>query len=281
MRIINTNEVLTSMIPNVVTTVEGEKPLIDKIDRWLTDAEDWVTATFTGEDVMEAIANDPSSLVWEHVAQLVVTEALRNAIPSLDVVLTPNGFGIVSNNNVAPASRERIDRLIQQMAQQRDHFINMLLADLPAIDAWHNSKQYDWFAASLLQSPKACVTAVLDRAREGQQWDQFLQLRSRAVTIEDALAERWISRAVMTQLRTELLKAEPDADVLEVAVKVRACVFYELRGNTRNHWDLDRITDYIRKNPSLFPDWATSETAKLFDNPPVFRNKKNSSGYFF
>lgn len=36
----------------------------------------------------------------------IVREVLigeTDAIPSLDLVLTPNGFGIVSNSNVAPA----------------------------------------------------------------------------------------------------------------------------------------------------------------------------------
>lgn len=280
MRIIKTNETLTALIPNVVTTVEGEKPLIDKIDRWLTDAEDWVMVTFTGATVMEEIADDPASMVWEHLAQLVVTEALRNSIPSLDVVLTPNGFGIVSNNNVAPASKDRIDRLISQMAAQRDHFINMLLSDLRQMELWLNSEQCAWFASSLLQSPKACVTAVMDRTRDGQQWDQFLQIRSRAVTIEDAIAERWISYPVMEQLRTELMIVN-NATVHQVALKVRACVFNELRGNSRNHWDLDRIVNYIRNNADIFPTWATSDTARLYNNPPVFRNKKDSPGYFF
>lgn len=282
MRIITTNETLTALIPNVVTTVEGEKPLIDKIDPWLTAAEDWVMETFTGHDEMEAIADDPASTVWEHMAMLTVTEALRRAIPSLDVVLTPNGFGVVSNTNVAPASKDRIERLVNQMAAQRDHFINMLLNDLCRSTAWTESQQYAWFASSLIQFPKVCVGAVYDRIREGQQWDQFLQLRERAITIEDAIAEKWISYDVMTQLRTEMLAiGNPNTEVFQVARKVRACVYNELRGNPRNHWDLDRIVNYIRIHPDLFPAWEGSDTAKLYNNPPVFKNKKNSSGYFF
>ena len=280
MRIITTNETLTALIPNVVATVEGEKPLIDKIDPWLTAAEDWVMETFTGHDEMEAIAEDPASSVWEHMAQLTVTEALRRAIPSLDIVRTPNGFGIVSNQNVAPASKDRVERLIGQMASQRDHFINMLLADLRTRSSWRDSAQFRWFTASLIQAPKACVTAVYDRWHEGQQWDQFLQIRERAITIEDAIAEKWISYDVMAILRVELATVN-NATIHQVALKVRACVLNELRGNARNHWDLDRIVNFIRKNADIFPEWAASDTAKLYDNPPVFKNKKNSSGYFF
>lgn len=280
MKIITNNEIVMSMVPNVMTTVEGEQPLFEKLFLQLEQSEVWVRDTITGQQVLDEIADDPSSEGWRHLASLIVCDALRRAIPSLDVILTPNGFGIVSNTNVAPASKERIERLVNQMAAQRDHFINMLLAGLRTRSSWHDSAQFRWFTASLLQSPKACVTAVYDRQREGQQWDQFLQLRSRAVTIEDAIAEKWISYEVMAQLRYELAVVN-NATVHQVALKVRACVFNELRGNSRNHWDLDRIVNYIRKNADIFPDWATSDTAKLYNEPTVFRNKKNSSGYFF
>lgn len=269
-----------SMVPNVVTTVEGEKPLFEKLFLNLEQSEAWARDTITGQQVLDEIADEPASDGWRYLASLIVADALRRAIPSLDIVLTPNGFGIVSNSNVAPASKERIERLINQMAGHRDHFINMLLADLRTRTSWRNSTQFRWFTASLIQEPKTCVLSVMDRNREGQQWDQFLQLRERAITIEDAIAERWISPEVMQQLREVLITGE-NATVFQVALKVRSCVLYELRGNNRNHWNLDRIVNYIRNNGDLFPLWPTSDTAKLYLQPTVFKNKKNSSGYFF
>lgn len=280
MRIIINNEIVMSMVPNVVTTVEGEKPLFEKLYLQLEQSEAWARDTFTGDQVLNEIADNPSSDGWKYIASLIVCDALHRAIPSLDVVLTPNGFGIVSNTNVAPASKERIERLINLMAAQRDHFINMLLADLKTRSSWRDSDQFRWFTASLIQAPKACVAAVFDQPREGQQWDQFLQLRGRAITIEDAISERWISYDVMATLRVELASVN-NATIHQVALKVRACVLNELRGQQRNHWELDRIVNFIRKNADIFPDWAASDTAKLYDNPPVFKNKKNSSGYFF
>lgn len=280
MKVVTSNDTLMAMIPNVVVTVEGEKPLFEKLSHQLELSESWARDTFTGAEVLDAIADERSSDTWRYLASLIVADALRRAIPSLDIVLTPNGFGIVSNSNVAPASKERIERLIQQMAAQRDNFINMLLLDLFKREDWRGTERFGWFAMSLLQEPKTCVLSVMDRNREGQQWDQFLQLRERAITIEDAIAERWISPEVMQQLREVLITGE-NATVFQVALKVRSCVLYELRGNNRNHWNLDRIVNYIRNNGDLFPLWPTSETAKLYLQPTVFKNKKNSSGYFF
>lgn len=280
MKIVTSNEILMAMVPNVVTTVEGEKPLFEKVALQLELSEAWARESFTGQTVLDEIADEPSSDGWKYLASMIVCDALRRAIPSLDIVLTPNGFGIVSNSNVAPASKERIERLITQMASQRDHFINMLLADLRTRESWRDSDTFKWFTASLIQAPENCVVAVYDRVRDGQQWDRFLQLRERAITIEDAIAEKWISYPVMMQLRMELASVN-NATVHQVALKVRACVLSELYGNARNHWVLDRIVNYIRKNADIFPDWATSDTAKLYNDPTVFRNKKDSSGYYF
>lgn len=282
MKIVTSNEILMAMVPNVVTTVEGEQTLFKKISPELQAAEDWVARTFTGDDILDDIAADTTGTLWQRVAGIIVEDALHRAIPSLDLVLTPNGFGIVSNQNLAPASKDRVERLITKLVAQRDSYINLLIDDLRMLAEWQDTEQYQWFASSLVSWPKACVNTVVDRPREGQQWDQFLQLRERAILIEDAIAEKWISYDVMTQLRTEMLAiGNSHTEVFQVARKVRACVYNELRGNSRNHWDLDRIVNYIRNHPDLFPAWEGSDTAKLYNDPTVFRNKKNSSGYFF
>ncbi len=280
MKIITTNELLMALVPNVVTTVEGEQTLFEKISPELQAAEDWVARTFTGDDILDDIAADTTGTLWQRVAGIIVEDALHRAIPSLDLVLTPNGFGIVSNQNLAPASKDRVERLITKLVAQRDSYINLLIDDLRVLAEWQDTEQYQWFASSLVSWPKACVNTVVDRPREGQQWDMFLQLRERAILIEDAIAEKWISPDVMTQLRTELLIVN-NATVHQVALKVRSCVFNELRGMPRNHWDLDRIVNFIRNNGDIFPDWATSETARLYNAPTIFRNKKESTGYFF
>ena len=49
------------------------------------------------------------------VSEAACTRAAYNLIPQLDLVITPTGFGIVSNQNTAPASRERVAALREEM----------------------------------------------------------------------------------------------------------------------------------------------------------------------
>lgn len=47
----------------------------------------------------------------------ICLEAAAAAIPHLDLVLTQTGFGVVSNQNVAPASRERVEALLSRITE--------------------------------------------------------------------------------------------------------------------------------------------------------------------
>lgn len=49
----------------------------------------------------------------------VYATAAYNALPTLDLVATPNGFGVVSNNNIAPASKERVAALRESLRQYK------------------------------------------------------------------------------------------------------------------------------------------------------------------
>ena len=87
---------LRKYLPNALTTVEGETPLYDKISPYLSKAQAWLAKHFTGTDILTAIETaEPADPLRELCAHIVAVDAFRRAIPSLDLILTPNGFGIV------------------------------------------------------------------------------------------------------------------------------------------------------------------------------------------
>lgn len=283
MKIIVNNETLLALVPNTISTVEGERDLYSKIKTWLVAAENWVAETLTGPDVLGQIAEPTTTAVWNTTANLIVSKAMVNAVPSLDLVLTPNGFGIVSNNNVAPASKERVERLIESLQRRCDMMITRLLTQLTRLNDWCSTGQYKWLAETLVCNPESSVLAVYGRKYQGSQWDNFLALRDNAKLIEDALAEKWFGYDQMQIFRNEAamqFKGE-NKSVIYVAHMVAQAVIYELRNRRRDRWQLDRIIDYMRKHETDFGAWASSPQYDLFNDPPVFKNEKKSNGYFF
>lgn len=120
----NNDDTLRQCLPNVFATVKGEVSLFDKVKVDIDLAENWVIETFVSTKTFNTICgyadDNPIKII---TAKLIASEALRRAIPSLDLVLTPNGLGVVSNQNIAPASKERVDRLIGSLADYRDECI--------------------------------------------------------------------------------------------------------------------------------------------------------------
>ena len=276
-KLINNDDTLRQYLPNVFATVKGEVSLFDKVKGDIDLAENWVIQTFVSTKTFDAIcgyADDKPIKVI--TAKLIATEALRRAIPSLDLVLTPNGFGVVSNQNIAPASKERVDRLIGSLADYRDDCIANLLPLLSRESDWLGSVQASFFGVTMFPD-----LAITDQVKgTGSKWERYLSLRPNILDIEASLAEDFFSPELMARLRNEVLRKMHTADLDRVINAIRGQVVDLLNGGSIRIRDMIDVVNHIRCYPDLFPEWHASETAKLF-SPPIFKNKKELRGYFF
>ena len=145
--IINDDTTLRRYLPNAFATVDDETSLFDKLEPWLKASEEWLCDNIVG-DCLSVI--DPTSQLFSNMQSFVVADAFAKAIPSLDLVLTPNGFGIVSTNTVAPASKDRVDRLVQSLITHKDRMISVIFHRLPEVEEWHSTEQCEWLALFLI-----------------------------------------------------------------------------------------------------------------------------------
>ena len=272
---ITDNDTLLQYIPNVVETVEGETPLFDKIRPQLEITEQWLHDTIVGDTLIDEEKN-------KMVCTIIACEAFRRSVPSLDLILTPNGFGVVSNNNVAPASKERVERLMASLGDQRDKAITALINVLRQDSTLLQSAQGQWLASSFFVLPDEDTTAASAAVRTDDKWEDFLTLREKARPIEQAIAEKWLGQALTARLRATLA-SDPygKSDVVALARTVRQLVIDEILSGKRPVKNLDRCVNYIRNNSTLYPEWQSDPVAELFDDKWRFQNKKEAAGYFF
>lgn len=266
--IITDNADLLHYIPNVLREVKGETPLFEKMSPFLEAAERWLAKTILAEDML------PGNETY--AAPVVVAEAYRLALPQLDVVLTPNGFATVGNQNLAPASKMRVDRLVGSLADIRDRGIETLVERLTASASWRSSEQGRFFRAILFPPFAICRQLGFNSGL----WDKYIELRPKVIELELSLAEEWLSPELMEELRRVNLTAEMTAALSELIQQVQAQIVRCLRDGSFSARPLADIVNRIRNSPVDFPQWHSSVTAQLFE-PPVFRNKRNAPGYFF
>lgn len=278
MKLITTDAQLRAHIPNIIASVKGEMPFIERLSHFLDLAEDWVRMTFTSESTFNTICGYTDSNEIKIIcSRLVVDDALRRAIPSLDIVLTPNGFGVVSTQNLAPASKPRVDRLVGSMLAHRDDCIAALLPELVGASKWLTSPQADFFGSTLF--PDLGIVDAVGGAT-GSKWEKYLELRPQVIDLEASLAEEWLSPGLMSALRSENLRGDLTEKRSVIVRQVKAQILGYLKSGSFSSRRLADIVNRIRENKDDFPEWHRSETAKLFA-PPVFRNEKKAKGYWF
>ena len=281
--LITNDQELRSYLPNALVTVEGEMSLYEKLSSDLNEAESWLASYITGAVPLQTIADNAEDAARPLVCRIVVCHALFHAIPSLDLVLTPNGFGIVSNQNIAPASRERVERLIASVEQQRDDAIILLQKQLFSRNEWQQSEVFGYWSQTLLPNISVCHQLHINEHR----FTAYRALVPRIIQIEDELAHSFISPELLEHLHSyqfgigygDFSPAEQSGRAY-VLTHLQAEIVSQLNGQPPRYRFMTDLVNVIRSQPDIFPLWHESETAKLF-TPPVFVNKKESQGYFF
>jgi len=285
MSLITSNEQLKALLPNIQVTVTGETPLIDKLSPFLSATEKWLSDVFTSQHVLDTICQyAEENALRAATTQAVVYEAFRRAVPQLDIILTPNGFGIVSNTNIAPASKERINRLLDALLENRDAVLSQLLSMLPAESGWLGTKQAQFFAATMF--PNMEVTLRFPKPSEGR-WKPYLTLREKAIGIEQFFAAQYLSVELMDVLRSEIQSGQYRSMLHQKVCRILQAVEIRCLNSTDptawmhfEHNALFNLVNTIRDNPEEFPEWHSSATAELYA-PPIFENKKESKGFWF
>ena len=284
-KLIPNNEILVHFVPNVLKSVQGELALFDKIQSHLEVAEDWLTANFLSAPVLEmlaALVDDTTNKLLHHARMAEVAEAMFHAIPQLDMVLTPNGFGIVSNSNVAPASKERVERLLASLEKMRDDTLQVLLPILTAEAAWADTAPCQYFQSTLYP--------WLDLSRKlgstDHVWQRFQELHSRMTEIEQRLAADFFSEELLSALRQAHLfgawSGTSSAPHYKSAWQhIFAIELFMLRENECPVPSCIEVVNALRNAPDgIFEEWKQSKTALLFENRG-FKNQKKSGGYWF
>lgn len=282
--LINSESQLRKYLPNAFATVEGEVSLYDKLEPYLMEAQTWMINSITGKECVTQLTEEADDNAAKAEACRVMTcDALMHAIPALDVVLTPNGFGVVSNQNIAPASKDRVQRLIDSIEMQRDDAIMHLMKYLRSNRLWLESQIFRIWSKTLL--PDIAITTQL--GIRDHQFSAYLSLMPRIIQIEAMLAAEFISPELLDHLHKyqfgigfATMSPAEKAGRAYVLTHLRTEIVSQLGGAPLNRTFMNDLVQMIRSEPDLFPQWRDSATAQLF-TPDVFENKKKANGYFF
>lgn len=85
------------------------------------------------------VVKEPSPIEVRNITTAVCVKAYADTIPHLDLVLTGSGFGVVSTENITPASSERVNRLHKKLLDVYDDVFDTILSQLRNHREWYDS----------------------------------------------------------------------------------------------------------------------------------------------
>ena len=252
---------------------ESVKPAIE---RQLSFSKD-VLLGVAGMQRMEDLGEGSSLVNW--FKQLVCLSAFLSVLRQLDLVLTPTGFGVVSNDNLAPASKQRVDALEGALRTQYWKTLAMTLNGLRS-ENWGATAQARHFINHLYDE----YTYFFETHRNATytDWNNY------QTTIEDA--EEVLRTKMGDRQMDDILDAfrRADANRLEPYREVISCIIrltdmWAVKGTATLkqpvYRRLMRILD-SEDNLEYFKLYRES-ASYIANHHDTFKNTKDSAGYVF
>lgn len=212
-----TDKLVETVLPNNIVSVDEESPLSARIAPYVEDAGQWLTSELLGSAV---------ELKPEHerlATRAVILKAFIMAIPTLDLVATPTGFGVISSQNMAPASKERVERLIASLGRNLDEVLCQLQEACMTYEEWRSSYPGTIFTSSFF----CFLRDVTGERTEGADiFSDFMRKRYIFVKMERNVTERFVGRPFMDLVLKkftsgELTEAHPVIAILRSPATIR------------------------------------------------------------
>ena len=210
------------------------------------------------------------------VVRLVCLRTYYEQIPHLDLVLTPTGFGVVSNENVAPASPDRVKALRQQVKDASEDALDEAIMAMLGTD----------WAKSI--SGRVRVNSFYFVGADLRDFAGFPDAHRSALTerlIQIAEAEEYIRRGISSEFFEVLLEGIRNKDLIieyrMILHELKLAIGGWLHGNKEIlRMKLANVINEMERNIDSYPEYQKSEAYKVkhFEH---YDNGKDDTTFFF
>lgn len=245
----------------LIPTVTGKS--LEKYTQPISDAAVWLRQQIVGPALMRVIEQmqDEASVpeLFTRAELVVAYKAYLIAIPKMDVIETSNGFAVVMDDKLAPASRDRVNALITSMQESLSFAVDDLIEYL------EDSEEYrtDW-----IKSPAYMVTSdiYIPTLRTFRRYGTFpggcldfmaacTNLRSIIVKNIEPVISRELSAAILGEIRSGSISPQNEAIIGDLCQALAA--FYNQDAQLGD-MSVCRAREVVEDNPNDYPAFTGS-----------------------
>lgn len=215
----------------------------------------------------------------------VCTGAAYLAVPSMDLVPTESGFAVVSNGNLAPASKERVEALRESLRLNKSDARDMLLFALYEMDDWRFTEAARRLRTTLLWCPTLCRRyGITAEGRRMVLEEEFAAL-SNAILTAHVMVETIVSPEQMAWLVANQDEYDDTDDIGDMRrllrENCRALMAAHVRQDKRAiRVMMERVKSFLDQYGEYLPEYRDSRTRQAAAYQP-YQNKQDDACFFF
>lgn len=211
------------------------------------------------------------------IERYVCLSAFYQAIPMLDLVLTSTGFGVVNNQNVSPASKERVSALRESIRISADAAQDRIIDALTLIDGWGNTLCARMLISSLFY--------ISDHLKDYAGMAEATRRDLLSVQPAILLAEEKIRSTISSELYDDLLckvrtNRLSDHETMLVWSLRKVIGLFVTRNELAAKSQLAEVVNLLENDLERFPIYQNSEAYKV-KHFEFYQNAKEDSCYFW
>lgn len=204
--------------------------------------------------------------------RVIAVEAFLKSIPEMDLVLTDSGFGVISNQDIAPASKERVANLTAglqaKLDEAKDRLVTYLLASDKYADGWRGTEQFarlsDGLILTLAEFKDVAVYNPITKEAYPHNWEEFLRLNGALNVALTSDAATYISLEYAEELLEKIRDGEtiiPNERKLLHSVKI-GIASIALGDRNLGIREIIQACAFMKANPGDFPTFINSSAAQ-------------------
>lgn len=226
-------DIMRAYVPTIASKIE-----FSQVADFLLIAQNEISEMLLGsaiEELLDSEIEDDHVELLDLVRRAISLSAFLNAIPELDLRLSANGFVVQSNQDVSPASRQRVDTLIQSLKKRKDDEYDRIVLFLLRSEAysdWRTTPQFLDITKGLVFTLRGfnslCVETKHKNALIPTNWTDFYALLPKLNMALFQNVAPYVSPEYCTELLEKLRQDsidEPIENIVAVLIKKAVVAF--------------------------------------------------------
>lgn len=273
-----TKEIFEKYVP-AAKTADRNTSVFNRMQQYFETGLIWLREYIFGEAFIAHLDDEDIKPI---VLEYLCVNGFYLAIPSLDLVLTGTGFGVVSTQDTAPASKDRVERLRSDMCWKGLLVKSRLFKQIVKIDGWGESQIAIDQIASLYYDPEmlARFGPVNPDQSMMESWKRILTYRHDG--------EMSVAREISPEYYKELLKkirtaklTSYDHELMNHALRyIAASIVQRINGDPHIDAAIWGLRDHMERNIDNYPEYKASKLYQALHGEH-YENKKEDSAFFF